>query len=430
MSPRPGRSLAARPARSVPLLVLLAACGSSGKARDARIADSDPPYDLGEEVIRPPRQADAREGLPSGSACDASEQCLSGGCPLGVCSEWRRALRIRIDTSEAGVRLRQTVLDFPLLVRLTPERFPFGQARPDGGDLRFVDETGAALSHEIERWDENASTAELWVNVPRIEANRRDNTVLLYWGNAMAVPTSDGASVFGAFASVLHMGFDDEATTRRLLDSSGHGNGGSLQNRVAPTPPEDGVAGPGLRFAGDDTYLSTPSRSSPRTTLSLWFRSASTTAGRLAGLATREVAGEPLLDRALWLDDQGRLSLTVQAGSTTTRLAGLASYRDDAWHLAVARFGDSGVALFVDGDVIADAPELRPASYTSGVWVFAAGGPGAPPSSRDAAAPSGSFTGSLDEVRILESEESDARIALAHATQRPDATAVSYEPIP
>src|SRR5690606_20592565 len=46
----------------------------------------------------------------------------------------------------------ETLVDVPVLGRLTPARFDYGLAAADGSDVRFRDAEDQLLAHEIESW--------------------------------------------------------------------------------------------------------------------------------------------------------------------------------------------------------------------------------------------------------------------------------------
>ncbi len=97
--------------------------------------------------------------------------------------------------------------NFPLLVRLNSANFNFSQAQPDGSDIRFSTVAGSALFYQIEQWDSANSTAAVWVKIPSITGNARQE-IKMYWGKAGVASESNGANVFNAangFVSVLHM---------------------------------------------------------------------------------------------------------------------------------------------------------------------------------------------------------------------------------
>ncbi|MBN2576049.1 MAG: DUF2341 domain-containing protein [Deltaproteobacteria bacterium] len=407
------------------------ACAGSGGNPDGG-ADA-PAIPLPEVVSEAPALADrdARAGLPGGAACDAAAQCLSGACTLGFCSDWAHAGRVTVDTTLDGANVKQTVTDFPLLLRLDAANFAFAEARRDGADIRFVNAAGHGLAHEIERWDADGKLANLWVLVPRIEGDTPDNAVFMYWGNPLAAPADSGPSVFGGFACVLHMGESDDGIATHLADSSGHGNTGLLQSAPDDPTPTEGMAGPALLLDGDGAYLATTIRSmSPQTfTVSLWLRTTSAIRGGLAGFASKQSAGDARFDRAVWMDENGRLAFGILRGSSFSAVASVTGYNDGAWHQVVARFSDNGHYLFVDGESVADDPTVSSAESFYGYWRFGQEPLAAPsaPSDADAAILDGNcFAGALDEIRINTDETSEAWIKLAYATQRPGANAVVF----
>jgi hypothetical protein len=344
-------------------------------------------------------------------------------------------MRIRIDTTAAGADIREAVADFPLLLRLDATSFPFAEARRDGADIRFVDPSGRSLSHEVERWDGDSDVAVLWVLVPRIEGDSGDNSVLMYWGNPLAGPTSSGLSVFGAFACVLHMGGAPDGVSSHLGDSSGRGNIGLVQNPTADALPADGIAGLGLALDGRSTYLTTnvESTSPPQVfSVSLWLKTSSSTRAGIAGFASKPSGSDVTFDRAIGMDESGRLAFAVLHGGHLLTVSTLTGYNDGAWHLVVARLSSGGQYLFVDGEPVADDPTSSGADPDDGYWRFGEEPLSSPPpATTDAAVPTGNFfSGALDEIRVTTDEPSDARIKLAYATQRPGANAVSYQPVP
>ena len=410
--------------------MLVIGCGGGTNVVDAGASDPDATlHDAGKEAAIL-SQPDARIGLASGSACDASGQCLSGACTLGACSDWAHVTQIGIDTTSTGADIKQAVASFPLLVRLDAANFNFAEARDDGADIRFVDSGSKSLSHEIERWDAENSVADIWVLLPRIEGGSSGNFVLMYWGNPLAAPTSSGPSVFGTFANVLHMTGEHDGATSHLGDASGQNNTGLVQNPPPSTVRADGIAGPGLAFDGKGTYLATTTRlTSPQTfSVSLWLKTTSTARGGIAGFASKATGSDVLFDRAIWMDESGHLTFGVLHGVNLVTVSSLTSYSDGAWHLVVARFGSAGQYLFVDGEPVADDPANSGANSYAGNWRFGEEPLASPPpSTNDAAVPAGNFiSGTLDEIRITYDEPSDAWIKLAYATQRPGANAVSY----
>ena len=87
--------------------------------------------------------------------------------------------------------------NFPLLLRFNSSNFPFNQAAADGRDIRFTTVTGTALSYQIEQWDAANGRAAVWVKIPSIAANARQE-IKMYWGKTGVTSESRGTSVFNA----------------------------------------------------------------------------------------------------------------------------------------------------------------------------------------------------------------------------------------
>lgn len=123
-----------------------------------------------------------------------------------------------LNTKPLGIT--STLSDFPLLVRLSADNFPFEKAgsRPR---LRITDADGVQLAHQIEQWDGAKKRATLWVRMPQINPNTTFYTVLLHWSSA-----SDGAdydSVFSTtqgYEAVWHLGSTADVLGRHHLSPS------------------------------------------------------------------------------------------------------------------------------------------------------------------------------------------------------------------
>ena len=411
--------------------ILLVGCGSRGTAPDAGPAPIDAPSQDGEGSMIVAPNLDARIGLGGGAPCDASEQCLAGGCTLGICSDWTHVMRIGIDTTSSGAAVGEDITGFPLLIRLDAMNFDFGEARPDGADIRFLDPGGNNLAHEIERWDVKEPAAEIWVLAPRVTGNSRGNVILMYWGNQLSTPTSSGPSVFGSFSCVFHMAEDPNGNANQIDDDSGHGNAATVQSQSDTDLRAEGISGAGLALNGSSMLTTSHRLGAPQTmTLSLWLKTNTSTGGGIAGFASYPSGDVVRHDRAVAMDPSGRVSFAVLHGGALATLTSLASYSDAKWHFIVARFSSSGQYLFVDGESVADDPTLTSADAYSGYWCFGEE-LALPPTENDAEAPviAGQYiSGTIDEASVSTDELSDAWIKLSYATQRPGATAVVYEP--
>lgn len=156
-------------------------------------------------------------------------------------AEWKHSGNMFILTTPEGADLPTTAVleNFPLLVRLHRDFFDFRQARPQGEDLR-ISADGRPLAYRIEEWNPAAGTASVWVRIPRIQGNSRQE-IRLHWGHPTAASESNGKNVYdeaNGYFAVWHM---DEP----LRDDVG-----SLTVKDVGTTAVPGMIGPGRHLAG------------------------------------------------------------------------------------------------------------------------------------------------------------------------------------
>ncbi len=178
---------------------------------------------------------------PCGLSCAgaADGKTVAAAAPF---QDWKHSGSVFVLTTPEGAGLPATAVveGFPLLVRLHKDFFDFKQAKPDGGDLRFSSSTGEALAHQIEEWDAFRGEASVWVRVPKITGNARQE-IKLHWGNANAADESNGKAVFNesnGYVSVWHMNdpVRDEV--------------GTLPSTDTGTTPTTGMIGSARKFPG------------------------------------------------------------------------------------------------------------------------------------------------------------------------------------
>jgi hypothetical protein len=182
---------------------------------------------------------------------------------------WKHSGSVYILTTPEGANLpaSASVSGFPLLVRLHKDFFDFGQAQPGGADLRFSSGTGKPLAYQIEEWDAASGVASVWVRVPRIRGNARQE-IKLHWGKAGAASESSGNAVFNetnGYLSAWHMGdrIQDEVGTLKCVDTGTTAAAGII-GRARHFPGKKGIF-------GGDRIPNYPTGSSPHST-EAWFR--------------------------------------------------------------------------------------------------------------------------------------------------------------
>jgi hypothetical protein len=149
---------------------------------------------------------------------------LAGSAPAQF-PDWKHSGAIHILTTPEGADLPAAarVSDFPVLIRLHRDNFPFSQADARGGDIRFS-AAGKPLPYEIERWDPEAGEASVWVRIPSIQGNTQQE-IRLHWGKPGTPCNSDGKAVFNAsngYIGVWHLA-DGVRDAAGILQSTDHG---------------------------------------------------------------------------------------------------------------------------------------------------------------------------------------------------------------
>ncbi|WP_439622437.1 DUF2341 domain-containing protein [Gemmata sp.] len=155
---------------------------------------------------------------------------------------WKHSGSVTVLTTPEGADLPAAAAleGFPLLVRLNKDFFDFSQARANGEDLRFASAKGEPLAYQIEEWDAAKGTASVWVRVPKIQGNARQE-IKLHWGRADAESESSGKAVFNetnGYLSVWHM-------NGPVSDAAG-----TLESKDVGTTPAAGIVGQARHLAG------------------------------------------------------------------------------------------------------------------------------------------------------------------------------------
>ena len=153
---------------------------------------------------------------------------------------WQHSGSVYLLTTPEGANLPASASenDFPVLVRLNKDFFDFSQTKANGEDIRFATSTGTPLAYQIEEWDAANGTASIWVRIPTIKGNARQE-IKLYWGKTDAASESSGSAVFNesnGYLSVWHM-------TDPVKDDVG-----TLESKDTGTISSSGIIGKSRRF--------------------------------------------------------------------------------------------------------------------------------------------------------------------------------------
>ena len=315
------------------------------------------------------------------------------------------------DITVSGYSGSTTLANFPVLVRLSvdsPDGFNYADCAADGADLRFADENGDLIPHEIDTW--NASGESLvWVRVPSISGTETPFTMYYGAADVSALPAVAAADVWtnANYNVVWHFSGDARESANGLADSGSSG-----------TPD----------YTASTFGVGTCFKASANATLGYNADSRWTTLGPGNTLTVSTWAkydhGSPNYARMLscmsnWEKPAG-WELTIQNASVdqiTVGSSGRSQYYYTASgvgpgsgnvHLTVVYNADQTVELYTNG-VLATAQTLNPlATPTEKFWIGSLNGNG------------NKWYGSLDEIRIHRDAESADWVKACYDTMASD----------
>ncbi|MEU2718843.1 LamG-like jellyroll fold domain-containing protein [Streptomyces sp. NPDC007205] len=224
---------------------------------------------------------------------------------------------------------------------------------------------------------------------------------------------ADGADLYWRF---------EETDGTFAADSSGAGNGGihrgASTRGIIPGAVPDSNAAVGYRGADGYTYSERPSPTPTSYSLETWFKTSTTTGGKLVGFDSRTwMMRSRRYDKHVYMTNDGRLVFGVYAGGART-ISSRASFNDGKWHHVVATQGRGGMQLFVDGTLQASNPRVVTSADYAGYWHVGGGqlgGLAGWPSSPSSLC----FAGQIDETAIYRSVLSAAQVAQHHSLGMP-----------
>jgi hypothetical protein len=334
----------------------------------------------------------------------ASGQDESGSPRTATDQNWRHSGSVWLLTTPEGANLpaEAKVEQFPVLVRLHRDWFDFAQAKPNGDDLRFSTSSGERLAFQIEEWDAARGVASVWVRVPLITGNSRQE-IKLRWGNANATSESDGKAVFNesnGYLAVWHMNDPVRDDT------------GSLASTDTGTTATQGLIGAARHFAdpkgifGGDKIESLPAGSNPHST-EVWFRP--------------EKPNSTLIG---WGNEQGQGKVVMQYRSpphirmdcyfSGGNVSGTSPIPASDWTHVVHTYREGEAKLYING--VLDAVNTKdggplnirtPARLFIGGWYH-----------------NYDFVGDLDEVRVSKVVRSPEWVKLQFENQKPNQSLV------
>ena len=160
--------------------------------------------------------------------------------------------------------------------------------------------------------------------------------------------------------------------------------------------------------------------------LEAWFKTSTTTGGKIVGWGTSATGTSQKADRHLYLDNTGRLNFGVRPNSTRVAITSAPGLNDNQWHHAVGTLSSTGLKLYVDGTLVANRADVTTAEHLSlGYWRI--GGdrlqswPNRPTSDY--------LNGDIDDVAMYKHELTPTQVA-AHYSAATGAPPPNQPPIP
>lgn len=147
-------------------------------------------------------------------------------------------------------------------------------------------------------------------------------------------------------------------------------NNGSFQNGPALTANRFNVASSAVGLNGSSQYISsTRQYTNPNNfTISIWFRTATVTGGKLIGFGNAQTGSSGQYDRHLYMNNLGQIYFGVYPNAVQTVNSTL-SYNDNLWHQATATLSSTaGIALYIDGVLVGSNPAVTSAENYTGYW--------------------------------------------------------------
>lgn len=213
--------------------------------------------------------------------------CTNPGSWAEVEDQYRFALSGRAWKMRAPITIDSTgipedVVNFPVLITLTPSDLDTRSCGPGGRAVQFRASDGTTvLAHQVDTWDPEGESL-IWVRVPILPADAPDTRIWLYYDNPYASEPDRGAEVWSNdYLGVWHLnesspGIYADSTSNRWYGQTGPGG------FSAPTPAPGRIGGSQEYLNSTDAiFLPALSGTDLRPmTLSFWVRAAAMPGGR------------------------------------------------------------------------------------------------------------------------------------------------------
>lgn len=343
-----------------------------------------------------------RKNTGSNDSLLAQNITLSPGAVYNIynISAWSYSRQIRLNTSGSGLQTDSDLYSIPVLLRLSASNFNFSEVQESGADIRFIKSNGNRLHFEIERWDSQNNSGEIWVNIDTLYANDSSQSFLMLWGNSDSLIESDTVLTFDTaygFTGVWHIDGEKDGIRNRDVykDATYYRNHGDDYIHARGI---DGIAGYGKQFNGKDDYIFIEDNEAYHVgsgpfTVSLWFNKSSQKNGILLLYKYTE---DEIKEFAIATDTNNTVFIYTRFSNLSDTLCQTTPVTLNVWHFITFTRSESGkIELFLDGEQADDtlySLDISNAEVGSGIFI----GSNIEPESE----PFDVFDGFIDEVRF------------------------------
>jgi large repetitive protein len=159
----------------------------------------------------------------------------------------------------------------------------------------------------------------------------------------------------------------DESSGTSALDHIGFNDLTESGVTQGATGPISGVTA--TTFNGSNGFATTQTAiPGPNTfTVSAWFRTTSTSGGKILGFGNSNTGTSSSYDRHIYMDNSGRIYFGVYPGGVATLNTG-PGYNDGNWHQVTASLGANGMRLYLDGKPAGSRTDVTSGQSYSGYW--------------------------------------------------------------
>ncbi len=314
-----------------------------------------------------------------------------------------------VDLTVAGYDGEDPLADFPVLVRISPDRIPgfsYAFCKQGGGDMAFFSDDGATeYPHEIDTWNPEGESL-VWVKVPLA----KKLSFKMCFGAATANTGNDPTNVWTKYAVVWHMNENgsDSKIGKPITPSSGIaavttdllGRGYENTKKAA------------VKLATDYKFGNLSDQT--KMTISGWFRQefpkylTGTTHQRI--FSTKKDPGDKGLEIVLTGDKRALLRANGNSKTVVGSTAGLAYVTTPStWVHVTGVYDGTAGSIYLDGvEFESGTTAGLPSTFDNALAIGNCGGN---------AASDGNVTyGVMDEVRVHDGAASADWIAAEYAT--------------